>query len=244
MGSAADFSTYLSPITHHGSHWALNCNVARAAAFNPQAYIMEYGAEIAMDFMQNKQHTSSMTDIDFNLHYTLQRRFHPLSALQLSAGAGLEFDAGALYLPRNSNNPVAARVSLFLTLGAQAAYSFTLGKTALRIIDSVSLPSLGAFFSPQFGESYYEIYLGNDHSNAYCGWWGNHFTLANTLKAQIRLHNTWLALGYKYQYRSSYVNQINTRLVSHSALISVSGDWLNVTRSTPSPQAKTITAIY
>lgn len=243
IGAARNFNTYLSPIRQTGTHAAISGAWSRAAGFAPEKVIMEFDARLAMDFTCNRQHTSSMTGIDFALGYDMLYRIHPVHGLQLAGGAGLELDAGALYLPRNSNNPVAARFSLDLTLNLRADYSFRIGRLPVRITDRFSLPSFGVFFSPQYGESYYEIYLGNHSGLAHAGWWGNHFACANTLSAQFTVCNIRLSAGYRVECRSSYVSHINTRLVNHSFVFGIATDWVNVTRGLDADR-RIITAVY
>lgn len=236
IGGARDFNTYLSPIRQTGTHAGIQASWSRATGFAPEKVIMDFDARFAMDFCRNKQHTSSMTGIDFALAWDMLYRLRPLPGLQLAGGGGIELDAGALYLPRNSNNPVAARLSLALTLNLRADYSFHLGRLPITITDRFSLPSLGVFFSPEYGESYYEIYLGDHSGLANCGWWGNHFQVSNLLLAQFTLGNIRLCAGYRVECRSSYANKINTRLVNHSFVLGIATDWLNVTRGLKSSQ--------
>ncbi len=243
-GSSRDFNTYLSPVRQTGSHFGLEATWSRAMTFDPEHFIMDFDAQFGMDFTRNRQHTSSMTGIDFSLSWDMLYRLSPLPRLQIAAGAGLEFDAGALYLPRNSNNPVAARLSLDITLNMRADYRISIGRFPIIFTDRLSLPSLGVFFSPQYGESYYEIYLGNHSGLAHCGWWGNHFALTNTFLIQIPVCSIRLCAGYRVQCRSSFVNDINTRLVNHSFVLGISTDWINVTRNRDSLPLKTISTLY
>ncbi len=230
IGAARNFNTYLSPIRHTGTHMGVYGQWGRAIGFDPERWFGMGSARYGMDFCQNPQGTSSMTNIDLTGDWALYRKLRPLPGLVAAFGAGAELDAGLLYLPRNSNNPVAARVSLSLTLNAYGAYDLRIGRLPVRIIDQVSLPSLSVFFSPQYGESYYEIYLGDHSGLARCGWWGNHFAIANTLAAEFSVFSVRWRLSYRFDLRSSYVSHINTRLVSHSIGIGITTDWLNITR--------------
>lgn len=230
FGSACDFNTYLSPMRQTGSRFGLEASWSRATGFSPEKFIMDFDARLAMDFCRNRQHTSSMTGIDLTLGWDMLYRLRPLPGLQIGAGAGIEMNAGALYLPRNSNNPVAARLSLGLTLNLRADYSFRIGRLPVTLTDRLSLPSLGVFFSPEYGESYYEIYLGDHNGLVHCGWWGNHFQVSNLLLAQFNVCHIRLGVGYRAECRSSYTDHINTRLVNHNLVIGIATDWINVTR--------------
>lgn len=230
-GWARDFNTYLSPIRHTGTRIGVYGEWGRSMGFNPDEWFGLGEARIAMDFLENKQGSSSMTNIDFSGAWAMYRRFRPFPGVMAGLGAGIDFDAGALYLPRNSNNPVAARVAGSLSLNAMAAWNLRIGRMPVRLLGRVALPSLGVFFSPQYGESYYEIYLGNHDGLAHFGWWGNHFALSAAFGAEFRLLSVRWRLSYRFDCRSSYVNHINTRLVSHTIGLGITADWLNITRS-------------
>lgn len=243
-GASRDFNTYLSPVRQSGTHLGVAATWSRAMGFDPRHFIMDFDAGFSFDLNHNSQHTSSMTGLDLTLGWDMLYRRRPIQGLQVAAGAGLEFDVGALYLPRNSNNPVAARLSLDLTLNLRADYRFRIGRLPVTLTERMSLPSLGVFFSPQYGQSYYEIYLGDDSGLAHLGWWGNHFAVTNHIMAQFDVCNIRLCIGYKAQCRSSYVNHINTRLVNHSVVVGIATDWINVTRGGNSLLREIITATY
>ncbi len=76
-------------------------------------------------------------------------------------------------------------------------WSGSLGRLPLSLRYQPVLPVVGAFFAPDYGELYYEIYLGNHSGLAHCGWWGNYFALENLLTADLRLGSTTLRIGYK-----------------------------------------------
>ena len=103
----------------------------------------------------------------------------------------------------------------------------------------------GAFFSPDYGELYYEIYLGNRDNLAHAAWFGNYFRLNNLLTADLRLGSTNLRLGYRGDILSTKENNIVTRRITHTLIIGVSGEWLSLPRSGRiSSNAKIISSVY
>ena len=70
---------------------------------------MDIKARANVGFLQNPARNADMNDIGISLSWQANQAFAPLPGLTLKAGAGALLDAGLLYLPRNSNNPVAAR---------------------------------------------------------------------------------------------------------------------------------------
>lgn len=229
VGTKHILDTYLSPIKHKGTAVSIAGRWQQAMAANPERLVMQFDASAAFAGAANDLGNSLINDVSLRLGWNMQYRYCPIENLQLGAGGGVLIDCGAAYLSRNSNNPVSARLSADITPVASACYNISLGRLRMRLSDRVMIPSLGLFFSPQYGQSYYEIYLGDKSGLVHCGWWGNHFCINNLLCAEFKVGSTWLSLGYEFDYRSSYVNNLNTRFGTHSAVIGITTDWLNVT---------------
>lgn len=227
-GGEHAFNTYLSPLAQTGCNFALSGQWSRPFA-GPHRD-MDIKARANVGFLQNPARNADMNDIGISLSWQANQAFTPLPGLTLKAGAGALVDAGLLYLPRNSNNPVAARAWLGLTLNGAATYRLRLRGKTLRLIEEVSLPSLGVFFSPHYGESYYEIYLGNHSGLARCGWWGNHFAIDNLVAVEIPVRSIRLRLGYRLNMLNSIASHIDSRITTHSFVLGIATDWLNVSR--------------
>ena len=93
-----------------------------------------------------------------------------------------------------------------------------------------SLPLAGVFFSPEYDELYYEIYLGNHSGLVHGAWPGNYFRWDNLVTADLDFSDTRLRLGFRSRILSSEVNHITTRIFSYAFVIGVSGDWLSVSK--------------
>lgn len=229
-GQASALDTYLSSLRYDGTSLAVTGEWLKAMKQNPQRLIMAFDASLYGFLQQSPTRNSNLYNFGIGMGWGIMYRWQPISGLQLAGGGGLAMDVGVLYLSRNSNNPASARASLDFLANGMASYSFRIGKQYVRLIDRVILPVVGAFFSPDYGETYYEIYLGNHSGLVHCGWWGNHFCISNLLAADIHLGNVSLRIGYRLSLRSSYVNNINTRLSSHSLVVGVTSDWLNISK--------------
>lgn len=227
-GGEHSFNTYLSPLSHTGSTFALSGQWSRP--FGAPRWDMDIKVRARLGLLKNPTRNASMNDLGITLSWQANRAFTPLPSLSLKAGAGVLIDAGALYLPRNSNNPVAARAWGGLTLNGSARYDLRLWGKRFGIIDEVSLPTLGVFFSPHYGQSYYEIYLGDTSGLARCGWWGNHFAIDNLVAVEVPVCATRLRLGYRLNIMNSRASDIHSRITTHSFVLGISTDWLNVTR--------------
>lgn len=228
-GGEHAFNTYLSPLSHTGFTVGLAGEWSRPMGSSPH-WGMDIGARARLGLLENPARNAAMNDLGITLSWRAVRSSGPLPGLTLGIGAGALLDAGALYLPRNSNNPVAARAYLGITLEGKAAYRLRLWGKTLRLSESVSLPSLGLFFSPHYGQSYYEIYLGDTSGLARCGWWGNHFAINNLVAVDIPINNIRLRLGYRLEVSNIIASGIHSRISTHSFVLGICTEWLNVTR--------------
>ena len=228
-GAASTLDTYLSPLRYQGSTITLNGSWLKAMRQNPRRLIMAFDASIGLESQLSPARNSRLYDFSLDFSWSMMYRWRPIEHFQVGVGGGAALNIGALYLARNSNNPVSARASVDITANAMASYSLHIGRLPVRLIDRVSMPVVGAFFSPEYGETYYEIYLGNHAGLAHCGWWGNHFRIDNLLAADISLGTVALRVGYHFDFSSGKVHDIVTRHTTHSLVIGLTHDSLNIT---------------
>ena len=142
--------------------------------------------------------------------------------LQAGAGGSTTVDVGALYLSRNGNNPVAANASWTIDLTAYASARFRIGRLPMMCaFYRATLPVGGMMFAPDYGQLYYEIYMG-DHRGILTGaYWGRYFRLDQQLALDIKLGKQWLRIGYGVDLVSTKVNDIVSRRVNHTLIFGI-----------------------
>ena len=80
----------------------------------------------------------------------------------LLVGPIIEVAGGAIYMPGNSNNPVSAKLRSSLGVSGMMLLRYPIRTRVLTLRLQLDMALVGAFFSPEYGESYYEIFgLGN-----------------------------------------------------------------------------------
>lgn len=245
VGSAHLADTYLTPLRYTGWHAAIDYQRMQAMRFDPERWTMQLHGNLSFDRTHNPARNATMLDAMLTLDWGMMRRFTmPLRGLTLAAGGSTSLQLGCLYNARNGNNPASAKGAWTLNLTGCAAYRLSLGRLPVTLIYQPTLPVTGAFFAPDYGELYYEIYLGNHSSLAHAAWWGNYFRLDNLLTADLHFGSTSLRVGYRGDFFSSKINHTVTHIYQHALVIGVSGEWLSYDPRRPRRPSKAISPIF
>ncbi len=229
-GSAHLADTYLTPLKYSGWHAGLDYNRYQAMKFSPDKWAMQLHANLSVDRTDNPSGNATMWSAMLSLEWGMMRRWRPVAALPsltLALGGSTGVQAGCLYNDRNGNNPASAKGAWTLNVTGYAAYDVNIGRLPVTFMYQPTLPVTGVFFAPDYGELYYEIYLGNRKGLVHGAWWGNYFRLDNLLTADLHLGSTSLRVGYKCNLFSSKVNHTVTHIYNHALVIGVSGEWLS-----------------
>lgn len=247
VGASYLTDTYLTPLKYKGQSYALSYERMQAMRFSPENWVMRLTGRLGLNRALNPARNATMWDLDLELSWSMMHRWRmaAVSGLQFYGGGATMADIGALYLARNGNNPVAAKAAWTVGITGAAVYNFKIARLPISLRYQPTLPVTGVFFSPDYGELYYEIYLGNHSGLVHGAWWGNYFRLNNLVTADLRFGATNLRIGYSGDILSTKVNNIVTRRITHAVTIGVSGEWLSVNRSGKiSSKAKIISALY
>jgi hypothetical protein len=131
-------------------------------------------------------------------------------------GPMIELAGGAIYMPANSNNPLSAK--LRTSLGASGIWLCRYRMSTKDIILRLQLDAAlaGAAFSPEYGESYYEIFgLGNYDNTIKFTHPGNTLAWRCTMAADIPLgkkQKNTLRISYTIEDHYSKLNGLPTSM--------------------------------
>lgn len=244
-GSANHADTYLSPIKYSG--WTIGFGYQRRQAlkFNPMDWVSQLSFDIDIDRTLNTSKNAIMWYAGLDFSYAMLHRWQLSDGFSVGIGPSLALNAGCLYLDRNGNNPASAKAAITLNADGYATWKGKILNHPLTLRYQASIPVTGTFFSPDYGQLYYEIYLGNHDGLCQWAWPGNYFRLRHLLTANLHLGSTSLLIGYRGDIFSSKTNNLVTRTITHSAVIGISVEWLSFNYAKKiSAITKTISATY
>ena len=237
--------TYLTPLEYKGWEFALGYDRMQAMRFNPERWIMQLQGRISIGRGLNPSKTALMWQLDFRPSWNMMWRTRLPYGFTVAAGGNAEVDLGVLYLPRNGNNPASVKASLTVGATGMAVWNGKLGRLPVTFRYQPTVPLIGAFFSPDYDELYYEIWLGNHSGLAHCAWPGNFFRLDNLLTADLHFGATTLRLGYRCEVFSGKSGDIVNRNITHTFVLGVSTELISLrTGSNRTPDARIISALY
>lgn len=245
IGGATLANTYLTPLKYKGWDMALNYERMQAMKFNPEKWVMRLTAGIDLNRTDNPAKNATMWRLVADFSWGMTYRFKLPHNITLTGGGSTSLDLGCVYNARNGNNPVAVEAAWTVNLTGYASWNVKIGRLPVTLRYQPTIPLTGVFFSPDYGELFYEIYLGNHSGLAHCAWWGNYFRMENLVTADLHLGATALRVGFRNNILSTSINDITTRTITYSAVIGVTTEWISLNPSRKADtDARIISALY
>lgn len=243
FGSSHLADTYLTPLRYKGLGFGFEYQRNQAMKFAPEQWVMQLSIGARASLAHNIVKNSDMLGAEVDGSWSMMRRWRLPLNITLGAGPGTSLRLGALYLERNSNNPVSAKASWTVDACGFASWRFNAGGMPMMLRYQADLALLGAFFAPHYGQLYYQIYLGDHKGLARCAWPGNFFSLGNLVTADMTFGATTLRVGYRCNVLSTKASSIVARQYGHEFVLGICTDWISLRPGkAPSDKSKIITA--
>ena len=138
------------------------------------------------------------------------------------SGNRLNLKAGFIYNTRNGNNPAQARAMVNITPTGSADYRFTLAGRPFTARYELNIPLCGLMFSPNYGQSYYEIFSrGNYDRNIVPTTFVCSPSVRQMLSLDFTIGRTTLRAGYLCDIQQARVNNLKSHIYTHAFMIGV-----------------------
>lgn len=221
IGATELLDTYLSPEHYSGTELRYMNHTLRQREGSPWSRLVVHQGRLA--YADNRAGEGGEIGGSYNFRYGLLRSWTLLSdRLTLSAGGAADLTLGFLYNTRNGNNPAQARLALHLAPTVAADYRFQIGGRAFSVRYEAMAPLCGLMFSPNYGQSYYEIFSrGNYDHNLVPTTFVSTPTLRQTLTLDFCLLRTTWRIGYLCDLEQARVNNLRQHTYTHALMLGV-----------------------
>ena len=219
IGSMNNLDTYLSGYDHKGGALYLqheNFRDARTGSYRWKFQTL-FNGTVGYTTQGNNAQLAALASYSWG-------GYHPFTVgerLKLLAGVQIQLEGGALYIPSNGNNPVAAKLRTALAASGMAIYRIPVRESEWTARLQLDIPLVGVMFAPEYGQSYYEIF-GLGHTGGIiafthplnCPSWRH--TLSLDIPLRWRRHSTTLRIAYSGDIFQSDINDIRCHIYRHA----------------------------
>lgn len=221
VGHSNVFETYLSPLEYTGTevrflHESMRMTRLLGGKVSGQSLI-QVNASYNKNISQTAEMYAGLVNWSYALHYQFRMNDDKLKIL---VGPMLDLNGGVVYNRRNSNNPAQAKAYGGLGASGMLIYKFRIARYPLTVRYQANLPLLGVMFSPEYGESYYEIFsLGNGGRNVVFTSLHNNPSLRQMVTLDFPIRNVTMRVGYVCDIQQSKGNNLKSHAYSHDFMI-------------------------
>ena len=217
VGYSNVLDTYLSPEEYTGTELRFVASSLKKKAtfchlFQHEAYLMR---------VENRANNATELGGMYRFSYGLLKGITlPVDNLDVRVGGYSAANIGFLYNLRNTNNPAQGRAGLQLGPITQADYSFSAFNKQFVAHYQASLPLVGLMFSPNYGQSYYEIFSrGNYDHNIVPTTIVSTPSFRQSLTLDFQISKRTFSIGYLGDYDQASVNNLKYHTYTHAVML-------------------------
>ena len=231
VGSSRILDTYINQEKYSGLGFSYLYIKERARTDRRWNSIIEH--EIDLSTTKDRSKDNQMMEGNYYLYWGLYRHWQLFGdRLVVRAGGLANANLGFLYETTSSNNPAQGRISLNIMPAGIATYHFPLFGQQFALRYELDVPLVGVMFSPNYGQSYYEIFnRGNYDHNIVPTTFVSAPSFRQMLSVDWRASEKWsLRVGYLGNYQQAQVNNLKQHVYAHRVMIGIVRHFPNTTR--------------
>lgn len=220
VGYTNVFDTYLSPQEYKGIDFRISRESMRMTKWMDGNVSLQSFFQADLGYTHNHVDNNNAFSGLANWNYGLHYNFPITSNFKLLAGGLIDLNGGFVYNLRNGNNPAQARAYVNLDASGMAIWDLRIKNYPISLRYQINLPLAGVMFSPNYGQSYYEIFtLGNWDGVINFTSLHNQPSLRQMLTVDFPVGRAKMRLAYLWDAQQSNVNKIKTHTYSHVFMV-------------------------
>lgn len=233
VGSGNVLDTYLSPYSYTGTSGRVYHEMQRETRlFRSTRALVVSKLDVDCAFLKNPARNVDEYAGGLRYSFGAQCLLPVGEPFALACGPQMSAYVGGVYNERGSNNPAQAKADLMLDLAASARWRFGWLRHEWALRYSLDVPLVGAAFSMNYGQSYYEAFsLGQGDHNVVFASFFNMPSLRQTLTLEFRLGHrtqTRLRLGYGCNLMQAKLNGLRYHSYQHTLLVGFTKSFLKL----------------
>ena len=223
IGAVNTLDTYLSPEEYTGTELRYISHSVRENGTKLSRELVHQAQILSVrNRRENNNELGGFYNFQYNWQYALGQWNVGEGELHLKAGGGIDTRLGFLYNMRNSNNPAQAYAQMNIAPNAVAAYRFRLRNLPFQLRYEVQVPLLGLAFSPNYGQSYYEIFTRDNYDhNLVVTTPASAPSLRQLLTLDFTVRHTTFRIGYLGDYQQAKINQLRQHVWSNLLVLGI-----------------------
>ena len=223
IGAVNTLDTYLSPEEYTGTELRYISHSVRENGSKLSRELVHQAQILSVrNRRENNNELGGFYNFQYNWQYALGQWNVGEGELRLKVGGGVDTRLGFLYNMRNSNNPAQAYGQVNIAPNAVAAYRFRLRNLPFQLRYEVQVPLLGLAFSPNYGQSYYEIFTRDNYDhNLIVTSPISAPSLRQLLTLDFTVRHTTFRVGYLGDYQQAKINQLRQHVWSNLLVLGI-----------------------